>query len=46
MSKTVQTPKSWTKPELVKLGTIADVAAQGTGPNQCGGTGGGCVPKS
>lgn len=42
MQKTI---KSWTKPELVRLGKIADVAASGTGPNQCGG-GGGCTPKS
>jgi hypothetical protein len=38
--------KTWTKPELVLLGKIADVAATGTGPNQCGSTGGGCTPKS
>lgn len=28
--------KVWTKPELIKLGTIQDVAASNTGPNQCG----------
>jgi len=28
--------KSWTKPELVRLGKIADVAAANVGPNQCG----------
>ena len=36
----------WVKPELVRLGRLADVAAQNTGPNQCGSTGGGCTPKS
>lgn len=43
--KKSETTKSWTKPELTKLGTIRDVAAANTGPNQCGG-GGGCTPKS
>lgn len=33
MQKPVQ---AWTKPELVRLGKIADVAAASTGPNQCG----------
>jgi hypothetical protein len=28
--------QSWTKPQLTRLGTIADVALQNTGPNQCG----------
>lgn len=27
---------SWVRPQLVRLGKIADVAAQGPGPNQCG----------
>ena len=39
-------PKRWTKPEFERLGTIRDVAKSNTGPNQCGATGGGCVPKS
>lgn len=35
----------WVKPALTRLGKIADIAATGPGPNQCGG-GGGCTPKS
>ncbi|MFO1255006.1 MAG: hypothetical protein U1E37_04980 [Sphingomonadaceae bacterium] len=43
MQKSVQ---SWTKPELVRLGKIGDVAAQALGTRQCGATGGGCSNKS
>lgn len=38
--------KTWTKPILTALGKIADIAAQNSGPNQCGAVGGGCTPKS
>ena len=30
------TPKAWTRPELVRLGKIADVAQQGPGTPQGG----------
>ena len=30
MTKTVSNTKTWTRPELTKLGKLADVAGQGT----------------
>ncbi|MFC0589907.1 hypothetical protein ACFFF7_10820 [Novosphingobium aquiterrae] len=33
MSKTVQTAKSWSKPELIKLGKIGDVAGSASANN-------------
>lgn len=34
MTKTVATTKTWTKPQLAKLGTIADVAGPGATATQ------------